>query len=203
MHPRANCSGPPTRSSKVNVAGIVLAAGQSTRMGVPKLLLPIRGQPMVRVVAECLLEAGLNEVIVVVHPGQRGIDDVLHGLAVQWAFTEASPIGMGHSIAAGVSAASRSPTSFLIALADMPDVLPTTVRALLENGSSERIVVPRFQAQMGHPVHFGADFRADLIGLAGDEGARRILQAYPDRVHSLDVDDPGVLRDYDVPEDLE
>jgi len=182
---------------------VILAAGESKRMGLPKVLLPVGGKPMIRRVAECLLDAGLGEVIVVTGASSSEIGAALRGLGIRIVPYNGPVVGMGHSIACSVGAVSESASGFLIALGDMPDVLPRTVQSLVETQSPGRIVVPRFQGQPGHPVVFGSQFRCDLEGLDGDEGAKRILQANLERVVWMDVDDAGILRDYDEPSDLD
>jgi molybdenum cofactor cytidylyltransferase len=83
----------------------------------------------------------------------------------------------------------------------MPRIAVSTVEAVartLDGGAS--IVVPFYQGQRGHPVGFGSEHRDALIGLDGDTGARALLSTH--QVARLDVDDPGILRDVDTPEDL-
>jgi molybdenum cofactor cytidylyltransferase len=110
---------------------------------------------------------------------------------------------MGHSLAAGVAYHGQA-QGWIVALADMPNILPQTIRSvtyeLFERGG---IVVPYFRSERGHPVGFSAAFREELLTLQGDSGARAILQAHPQAIHRLEVDDSGVLQDIDTPQDLQ
>jgi len=108
---------------------------------------------------------------------------------------------MGASLAHGVRAAGDA-DAVLIALADMPWIRPDTLAAVvaaLQRG--EAIVIPRYQGKRGHPVGFGRVHFAELTTLGNDEGARAIV-ARGEGICWIDVDDPGVLRDVDVPADL-
>jgi molybdenum cofactor cytidylyltransferase len=109
---------------------------------------------------------------------------------------------MGNSLAAAVAAA-PSETGWLIALADMPRIQPRTIRAVADAllGGAE-LCAPYHQGRRGHPVGFAAGFGPQLRALSGDEGARAILQANRDRLQRIEVDDPGVLFDINVPGDL-
>src|SRR5581483_1569221 len=90
---------------------------------------------------------------------------------------------------------------WIVALADMPRIQSSTIEAVaraLDGGAS--LVAPFYAGQRGHPVGFGAGHREALLSLDGDSGARALLKS--ERVMRLDVDDAGILRDVDTPEDL-
>jgi molybdenum cofactor cytidylyltransferase len=115
---------------------------------------------------------------------------------------KAAPIrgrGMGDSIAAGVAARSDAP-GWLLLPADMPRVKPSTMQAVAQALSGHSVAFAQHQGRRGHPVAFSAELYSELIGLTGDEGARRLVARYPS--HAVDVDDPGVLIDIDTSEDL-
>ena len=186
----------------MRIAGVLLAAGAATRFGGGKLLAKIAGGTTVGRLACANLLAVVPDVIAVVRPG----DDALAGeLAAAGAMVTVCPgaqAGMGASLAHGVRAAGDDVDAVLIALADMPWIRPDTlaaVAAALRQG--EQLVVPRFRARRGHPVGFGRVHFAALAALGNDEGARQVIANATD-IRWIDVDDPGVLRDVDVPGDL-
>jgi molybdenum cofactor cytidylyltransferase len=108
--------------------------------------------------------------------------------------------GMGDSIAAGVAARPDAP-GWLLLPADMPCVKPGTLRAVASALDSHAVAFAQHQGRRGHPVAFGAELFSELIGLTGDEGARRLVARYP--AQAVDVNDPGVLIDIDTAADLE
>ena len=108
-------------------------------------------------------------------------------------------LGMGYSIAAGVNATLNSP-GWLILPADMPMVEPATLKLIAAALREHPVAYPQYLGRRGHPVGFSAELYPELSQLQGDAGARRVVARYP--AHALDVDDPGVLLDFDTEEDF-
>jgi molybdenum cofactor cytidylyltransferase len=143
----------------------------------------------------------VTRVLAVVRPGSEALARMLNDAGCDVVFSTDAERGMGASLAAGIEASADS-EGWIVALADMPRIAVTTVEAVarsLDGGAS--IVVPFYQGQRGHPVGFGPEHRDALMGLDGDTGARNLLASH--RIARLDVDDPGILRDVDTPEDLQ
>lgn len=185
----------------MRIAGILLAAGTGTRFGGDKLLAKLDDGVTVGRRACANLVAVVSEVIAVVRPGD---DELARELAILGARVTICPdaqAGMGASLAHGVRAAGDA-DAVMIALADMPWIRPATLEAVAaELRRGAQLVVPRHQGQHGHPVGFGRVHHPALTALGNDEGARDVV-ARAKNVCWLDVDDPGVLRDVDVPADL-
>jgi len=108
--------------------------------------------------------------------------------------------GMGHSIAAGVSARATA-SGWLILPGDMPRVQPATLQAVARQLAQHAVVYAQYKGRRGHPVGFSSELYSELVGLTGDEGARRLIARYP--ALAVDVDDPGVLVDVDTLADLD
>lgn len=109
------------------------------------------------------------------------------------------PVGMGHSIVAGVGAAGDA-DGWLILPADMPEVQPASIVAVARGLERYPVCFAQFRGMQGHPVGFDTELFSELMSLSGDEGARRIVARYP--AQPIPVDDPGVLIDVDTAEDL-
>lgn len=109
------------------------------------------------------------------------------------------PLGMGYSIATGVSARPHA-TGWLVLPGDMPLLRPETLRRVARALSHQPVVYAQHRGQRGHPVGFSAELYTELVTLAGDAGARRLVARYP--AHAVEVDDPGVLLDVDTQADL-
>ncbi|WP_194792396.1 nucleotidyltransferase family protein [Pseudomonas sp. UFMG81] len=183
----------------MTVVALVLAAGQGSRFGADKRRALLGdGRSLLQHSVEHAL-AVFDEVRVVARAGEDADALGLPGACRIVPSLDAG-LGMGHSLAAGAASLSDCDAQAVaIVLGDMPWILPYTFRRLIEAAGQSVIVVPRHQGQNGHPVLFGRDYWAELTTLAGDEGARSVLQRYRDRVRVLDVDDSGVLRDVDTP----
>jgi molybdenum cofactor cytidylyltransferase len=183
------------------VAAIVLAAGFARRMGRQKLLLELRGKPVVLCSVETILPH-VGDVIVVTGQDDAGVRAALAGLPVRFAVNPRPQDGQGSSIAVGMAALKPWTAAVLIALGDQPRLPDGLVARLL--GERERtgkaIVTPVFQGTQGTPVLFAADVFNELRALVGDAGARSVVQARPERVARVEVDAP-MPPDVDTPED--
>jgi len=110
-----------------------------------------------------------------------------------------NPLGMGFSIAAGVSATGDA-DGWLIVPGDMPMLRASSMVAVAQALEQYPVAYAQYRGQRGHPVGFSAELYSELVGLQGDEGARRLVARYP--AQAVDLDDPGVLLDVDTDEDL-
>lgn len=184
------------------IVGILLAAGESRRFGSRKLLHPLADGTLVGVRSAANLTGAVDRTIAVVAPGDGLLIDRLAKTDVEICACPQSHEGMGASLACGVRA-SADAGGWVIALADMPFVLPSTVGLIaqaLRDGAA--IVAPSYADQRGHPVGISRAYYAELAALSGDIGAKNILQRDRDRIVLLSVDDPGIHRDIDSLEDL-
>lgn len=185
------------------IVGILLAAGSASRFGSDKLLHPLADSTPMALAAARRLRPACDRAIAVLRPGSDAAAELLALEGFEMVVSTASVHGMGHSLAAGV-AASLDAAAWIIALADMPFIAPESYRrvtAALRAGGS--IVVPEYRGRRGHPVGFSREWGERLAALSGDEGARRILAAFPEAIVRCAVDDPGITRDVDRLADLE
>lgn len=183
------------------VAGVVLAAGGSTRFGKPKQLLDWKGQPFVRAVAETALRAGLSPVIVVTGANAGQIEAAIRDLNVGIARNEAWNSGQGSSIKAGVKALAATPVGGAVfLLADQPQVTTAVIRALTEKHAEGLypVVAPMVIDRRGNPVLFDRATFPDLETIEGDTGGRAIFHKH--RVEYLPWHDESLLLDVDTPE---
>jgi len=195
------------------VAGILLAAGSSTRMGARnKLLEVVDAEPMVRRAARVLVEAGLDPVVVVTGHENAAVAAALEDLPVSVVINQVHEDGMSTSVVVGLDAVSRAETEgspavdgAVIALADMPWVRVQDVQAITEAfGPVGRsgVCVPVVERKRGNPVLWGSDHFPSLRALTGDEGARSRLAEVAERIVEVSIEHSGVLRDVDTPEAL-
>ncbi|WP_150696568.1 nucleotidyltransferase family protein [Pandoraea terrae] len=194
---------------------ILLAGGLGTRFDAAgrrnKLLAPLPGDPDHRPVALAsahALLAALPRVIAVVRPDSSELENLLLQAGCEVVMSHATKRGMGASLSVGVQAGLEAAPAglehlegWLVALADMPYLKTSTIRAVIDAmGSPDAIVAPRFEGQRGHPVGFGPEHTAALAALDDDIGARELIR--DGHITFVDVDDSGILRDIDTPDDL-
>jgi len=192
----------PRSGPRSEIVGVLLAAGASTRFRANKLLHALPDGTPIAVAAATNLRAALDRVVAVVRPGVPELERALARAGVEVSVCPDAVAGMGHSLAHAVDATPEA-SGWIVALADMPFVSPNSIRrvvAALRDGAE--LAAPSYRGARGHPVGFGARYRDDLAALAGDAGARAILQRDRQHIHAVEVDDPGVLRDIDTPDDL-
>ena len=188
----------------MRITGVLLAAGRAQRFGGDKLLARFADGPnagaAVGVVAYRNLRAALDDVIVAVRPADETLRRTFEALDARVVVAQRADEGLGASIAAAVQA-SGAVDGYVIALADMPFIQPSTISRVAEalaGGAS--IVAPRYADRRGHPVGFSSAHRDALAALTGDEGARSVVESRRHALTLIDVDDAGIVRDIDVPE---
>jgi len=183
---------------------ILLAAGSGSRFDPTgkrdKLLQSLADGCSVAVASAANLLAIMPRVLAVVRPGATELQAELRAIGCETTVCAEARQGMGASLAHAIGQ-SRDAAGWIVALADMPYVKPATIRALLDalQGGAE-IAAPCCDGQRGNPVAFSRIHLAHLLALSGDQGARHLLQSYPVRL--VEVNDAGVLRDIDRPQDL-
>jgi molybdenum cofactor cytidylyltransferase len=187
-----------------SATGILLAAGLGTRFDPSglhnKLLAALPGgTPVVFQSARRLL-AVASEVIAVVRPGAEKLAGVLNQAGCNVIFSIDAERGMGATLAAAVRATSEA-DGWLVALGDMPWIEHASYEAVarsLDGGAT--LVAPGYRGKRGHPVGFGLTHGQTLAALDGDAGARGLFASHEPFI--VEVDDPNVLRDIDLPGDL-
>ena len=195
---------PPTTSpaGPAGTALILLAAGQGSRMGSPKQLLPWDGRPLIRHAAEVALRSRCSPVVVVLGCAADTIRRALDGLPVVITENPAWESGMASSIQAGIQALDAQPVdSLILTLADQPRLTPEIYDRLVqthrETGAS--VVTSEYAGTVGVPVLFGRDRFADLQALQGAQGCKGVILAHRDQAVGLPC--PEAEFDVDTPAD--
>ena len=193
----------------VRIVGILLAAGRGSRFGGDKLLAPlvtpapdVPAGTAVGVASAMHLGQALSEAVAVLRPGHADLVAGMRSAGLSIVECPNADEGMGATLSCGVSATPDA-DGWVVALADMPWIRPVTIAAVAAAlAAGADIVAPVHRGRRGHPVGFARRHRDALIASSGDAGARELIAASRDTVILLEVDDPGALRDVDVPGDL-
>ncbi len=187
----------------MSIQGILLAAGSASRFGSDKLMHRLPGGTPVALASARTLLAALPGSLAVVRSARSPLAGLLRNAGLTIVECADATEGMGRSLAAGVHA-SREADGWVVALADMPFVRVATIRRIAERlTGSDVLAAPYRDGVRGNPVGIGARFRERLEALRGDAGARALLREHESNIARIVVDDPGVLRDIDTPEDLQ
>jgi molybdenum cofactor cytidylyltransferase len=185
------------------VAGIILAAGGAHRYGDAKLLLPWRGKPLIRHVAENAIQAAVSQVIVVLGSIIDPIKEALSGLPVEFVINSDWTQGQSTSIKKGLNALPNRFTSVIFLLADQPQIPPGLLVSLIESHrhSLAPITAPLVNGNRSNPVIFDCTTFPDLQELRGDTGGRAIFSKY--KLAWVNWHDDRILLDVDTPEDYQ
>jgi len=190
-------------SSPPDIAGLILAAGESSRMGADKALLMYRGQTFLENIIASLREAGVQRVVVVLGHHAELIQQSIDLAAVEVVVNQDYREGQTSSLQAGLRRlAANEPDGVIMCLVDHPAIAADTVRHLIDNFKStgKPVVVPQLRGKHGHPVLLGRELFGRLRALGPGQGADTVIHAYRDRTEFVDVTDPGILLDVDDPE---
>jgi molybdenum cofactor cytidylyltransferase len=184
------------------LVGLLLAGGAASRFGSDKLSHPLPHGVSIAVQAARHLRAAVPDVVAAVKPGAETLAKLLQTEGCMIVVCDNAAEGMGASLACAARAAGPA-YGYVVALADMPFVRPSTIAAVrdaLDKGAA--LVAPYFRTRRGHPVGVAGRFFDELAALQGDEGARRLLTRHAADLVKIPVGDPGVIRDIDTPGDL-
>jgi molybdenum cofactor cytidylyltransferase len=186
------------------VAGLVLAAGQSSRMGADKALLEVSGRSFIEIVVGKLREAGLDDVAVVLGHHAAEIQQAASLDRVRVIVNSNYLLGQTSSLQAGLRGLdSQRIEGILLCLVDHPAVSVQVMRQICSAHfeSKAPVVIPRYRGERGHPVLIGRALFKNILDLRPDEGANAVVRRYRDATYWLDVEDPGVMLDVDKPGD--
>jgi molybdenum cofactor cytidylyltransferase len=188
------------------IGAVVLAAGQSRRMGQPKLVLPWGQTTVIARVAEVLLEAGLAEVIVVTGGSYTDVETALQHLPVQTIFNpQYTGNDMLRSLQVGLGKHHENIQATLVALGDQPQIEVDTVRALAEayQETGSPLIIPSFNNRRGHPWLVSRTIWPNVFALDAPATLRDFLNQHRDQIHYLTVTTPSILKDLDTPADYD
>jgi molybdenum cofactor cytidylyltransferase len=195
----------PAEERHENVAAIILAAGQSRRMGGPnKLLARFGGEPLIRRMAARAIASKADTVVVVTGHRAGDISTALDGLGVEIVHNPAFAEGLATSLKAGLQTVPPEAGGALVLLADMPEITAAIIDKLIDTfraRSGPAIVLPTIEGKRGNPVLWSRAFFPELMSITGDTGARHILARHEEAVERVEIGAAAGV-DVDTPEAL-
>ena len=186
-------------------AGIILAAGESTRMGTDKALLDYAGTTFLQRLIDLLLPRASPLVVVLGHNAEKIRATLAPHPDLQIVINENYPAGQLSSLQAGIRALPGDVPGALVTLVDHPAVAGSTLDLILERfrSGAPPLLIPLHQGRRGHPVFFSRKLLNEILALPPAASAKQVVHAHEDEALYLDVADPGVLRDIDTPADYQ
>jgi len=190
------------------ISAVILAAGESRRMGKQnKLLLPVGGEALLVKFVKSVCDSDVDQVLVVIGHEAEKIKMELNNFSLSFVYNPNFSEGMTTSIKSGVKRIPPDCDGFLICLADMPLIKAPEVNKLIHAYVQDRvkekklIVVPVFQGHRGNPVLFSNEFRNDILEHKNKSGCKGVIMNNSKYVKEIEMDDDKMLLDVDTLED--
>jgi molybdenum cofactor cytidylyltransferase len=179
---------------------IILAAGESKRMGSPKMLLPFKGFTMIENVISNVSGSKVDKIMVVLGAERESIVELIRTKAVNYCYNENYKDGMLSSVICGFRNIPIDHSSVLVFQGDQPLITPKAINSVIEVYISSRkgIVIPVYEGKRGHPILIDRKYSNEIKELNPAEGLRSLALKYPDDVLEVNTDVAGILRDFDT-----
>jgi len=186
------------------IVGVVLSAGESSRMGRPKALLPIDGQTFIERIVGALKQGGIERIVVVLGFNADALRQQISHLPVEILVNPDHKLGQLSSLQVAVRhlQAAKDCDGMMVHLVDHPYIDSKLVNIMLRRFDESKfsIVVPRHQGKRGHPVIFSRALFDELLGAPLDQGAKAVVNAHRQDTLEIDTEDVGITLDIDTPE---
>jgi len=182
---------------------MILAAGESQRMGVPKLLLPFGKSTIIETIVESVISSRVNQTLVVLGSRSPEIRERIRRFPVLTTFNPSYRKGMLSSVQRGAAVLPHSCEAVVVVLADQPSVRATMIDSLIETFHRQKkgIIVPVYQKKRGHPFIVDLKYREEINELNPETGLRELLLRHPDDIFEVGVPNPSILHDIDTAAD--
>ena len=182
------------------IRSIILAAGESRRMGFPKMLLQINGKTMIENVIGNVAGSGTDDILVVLGAGSEKLTELVKKYDIKYCYNENYSQGMLSSVQCGFRNLSPDTEAVMVFQGDQPFIAPPVIDSVIEafRSTGKGIVMPVFKGKRGHPLLLDIKYRDLIEKLDADLGLRSIAYLYSEDVLEVETDDPGVLRDFNT-----
>jgi len=179
---------------------IILAAGESKRMGSPKMLLPFKGFTMIENVIANVSCSKVDNIMVVLGADRDSIVKLIRTKAVNYCYNENYKDGMLSSVMCGFRNIPIDHSAVLVFQGDQPLITPKAINSVIEVylSSGKGIVIPVYESKRGHPILIDRKYRNEIQKLNPAEGLRSLALKYSDDVLEVNTDVAGILRDFDT-----
>jgi molybdenum cofactor cytidylyltransferase len=195
------------QKERPRIAILILAAGQSRRMGkTNKLLVPVDGKPLLRHTVEAALASNASDTLIVTGHERHAVEALLDGTAVRTTHNPDYAAGLSTSLKAGIAALPPGTDAAIVCLGDMPEIDSQLLDRLIDAfdpGQGRSIIVPTHNGKRGNPVLWSSAFFPAMAGLEGDVGARHLIGQHQEAVVEVPMATEASLLDIDTPEALD
>jgi molybdenum cofactor cytidylyltransferase len=186
------------------VSAILLAAGQSKRMGGEnKLTKKIRDISLIKHSVKNILASSVDELIIVLGYQKEIIEKLIDkNNKIKFVFNKDFENGMASSIKTGLNNLSEKTEAFFICLGDMPMVNHDIYNQLIKSKDNKEIIIPTYKGQQGNPVLFNKSMKEKIMSITGDVGAKKILELNKDKILNLEINEQSVTKGFNTQDDF-
>jgi molybdenum cofactor cytidylyltransferase len=179
---------------------IILAAGESRRMGFPKMLLTFNGRTMIENVIANVTESKVDKIIVVLGADREAIVERIGKLGVKYCYNENYKDGMLSSVKCGFGILPSDYKAVLVFQGDQPLITPKAINSVIDAYflSGKGLAIPVYNNRRGHPLLIDVKYKHEIEKITPDEGLHSLASKFSDDVQEVDIDEPGILRDFDT-----
>jgi len=178
---------------------MILAAGESRRMGQPKLLLPFGDKTIIETVVEKVVSSKVDKTLVVLGSEREEVEEKIKNFPVKLAFNPDYPSGMLSSVLCGFKTLPEETQAVVVVLGDQPSVSKEVVDKIVDayQKTGKGIVLPVYKKERGHPVIIDMKYKDEVENLSPDIGLRGTVYSHPEDILEVEVDAPEILQDID------
>ena len=186
------------------ISAILLAAGQSKRMGDEnKLVKNFQGIPLIKHSVRNILASFIGELIIVLGHQKEIIEKLIDkNEKIKFVFNQDFESGIATSIKTGLNHLSEETEAFFICLGDMPMVNKDIFNLLIKSKNNREIIVPTYKNKQGNPILFSKSMKKKIMTIEGNVGAKKILELNKDKILNIETNDQNVTRDFNTPDNF-
>jgi molybdenum cofactor cytidylyltransferase len=182
------------------VCAIILAAGESRRMGFPKMLLPFNGIAMLDLVIRNVRDSIVDDILVVLGAERESLTELLSASSVKYCFNDNYKEGMLSSVKCGFRNLPSAVETVMVFQGDQPFIASSVINMVIEayRTTGKGIVIPVYKNKRGHPLLIDKKYISEIELLDDTSGLRSLSYKFSDDVLEVETDDPGILKDFDT-----
>ncbi|NIM57698.1 MAG: NTP transferase domain-containing protein [Candidatus Aminicenantes bacterium] len=181
------------------VWAMILAAGESKRMGKPKLLLPFGDKTIIETIVQTVVSSKVEKTLVILGSEREKIEEKIKNYPVKIVYNRDFRSGMLSSVQCGLEALPEEAKAVLVVLGDQPKISTTVINKLIDayKSSGKGIVLPVYKKERGHPVLVDVKYREEVKNLSPEVGLRGTVYNHPEDILEVEVETPSIFQDID------
>lgn len=182
------------------IGAVILAAGESKRMGYPKMLLPFNGSTMLGCVIDNVTRSEVDKTLIVLGAVREPIIQLAEKFKIEYCYNKNYTEGMLSSVQCGFRNLPEDCSACIVFQGDQPLITPDVINTIIRSyrTSEKGIIIPLFMKKRGHPILIDIKYRNNIDKLNPAEGLRSLSYEFSDDVYEVDTYEPAILRDFDT-----